>query len=257
MIVGPWRQDHKPYMPFSDAHRTLNQYIIVDHGMNQRVIVTYLSLKGTLRSRNPRRLENHCRARCSRVQHGHSLSSRRALFIVNYTSNFDRDSKGFQWFRPCYFVCPWRKFFCFDVIALMPDLHTCYDHVPSPQWIARIHDVWSSMDTAYFVIRAEGRTNQTLAAAIADAQNLARSYMTWHDIVTLDELRFYLSTNHEFSWLSHGKNVPEQARHTIKSKKVMLTIVWAPCGFYLINGHANERKFNSNHYITESLSPLS
>jgi hypothetical protein len=136
----------------------------------------------------------------------------------------------------------------------MPDLHTCHDHVSSPQWITRIHDVSSSMGTAYFVTRAEGIPNQTLTAVIAEAQNPARSYMTWHDIVTLNESWFYLSTNHEFSWLPHRENVPKQERHIVKSKKVMLTIVWVPCDFYLINSRATRRKFNSSHYITESLS---
>jgi hypothetical protein len=32
----------------------------------------------------------------------------------------------------------------------------------------------------------------------------------WHDIVTLDESWFYLSTNHEFVSLPQGEKVPER-----------------------------------------------
>jgi hypothetical protein len=40
----------------------------------------------------------------------------------------------------------------------------------------------------------------------------------WHDIVTLDESWFYLSTDYEFVWLPRDENVPEKERHTIQSK---------------------------------------
>jgi histone-lysine N-methyltransferase SETMAR len=78
----------------------------------------------------------------------------------------------------------------------------------------------------------------------------------WHDIVTLDESWFYLTTDHESIWLPEGGAVPERERHTIQSKKFMLTIVWNPSGFHLINILAKGCTFNSTHYITEILSPL-
>jgi hypothetical protein len=37
----------------------------------------------------------------------------------------------------------------------------------------------------------------------------------WHDVVTLDESWFYLSTDYQFIWLPRDENVPERKRHTI------------------------------------------
>jgi histone-lysine N-methyltransferase SETMAR len=79
----------------------------------------------------------------------------------------------------------------------------------------------------------------------------------WHYIVTLDELWLYLSTDHELIWLPHGEKVPERERHTVQSKKFMPTIVWNPRQFHLMNVLPKGCKFNSSHYITEILSPLS
>jgi hypothetical protein len=45
MILGLWRRGHKQHMSFSNVHRMQNQYVKTDHGMDQRVIVAYLSLK--------------------------------------------------------------------------------------------------------------------------------------------------------------------------------------------------------------------
>jgi histone-lysine N-methyltransferase SETMAR len=53
------------------------------------------------------------------------------------------------------------------------------------------------------------------------------------------------------------KKVPERERHTIQSKKFMLTIVWNPRGFYLIKVLEKGRKFNTGYYITEILELLS
>jgi hypothetical protein len=67
--------------------------------------------------------------------------------------------------------------------------------------------------------------------ALSDAQkgervNLSRRLLgmpevqgdrAWHDIVTLDESWFYLSTDYEFVWLPRDETVPERERHTIQS----------------------------------------
>jgi hypothetical protein len=42
----------------------------------------------------------------------------------------------------------------------------------------------------------------------------------------------------------------------IQSEKVMLTIVWNPPGFHLIGFLSRRAKFNSSHYVTNVLSPL-
>jgi hypothetical protein len=60
---------------------------------------------------------------------------------------------------------------------------------------------------------------------------------SWHNIVILDESWFYfnLNTDHELIWILPDGEIPERARPTIQSEKVMLTIVWNPIGFHLIN----------------------
>jgi hypothetical protein len=86
---------------------------------------------------------------------------------------------------------------------------------------------------------------QWVPHALSDAQkgervNLSRRRLrmlavqrdrAWHDIITLNESWFYLSTDYEFIWLPRDENVPEREPHTIQSKKFMLTIIWNPRGF--------------------------
>jgi hypothetical protein len=79
----------------------------------------------------------------------------------------------------------------------------------------------------------------------------------WHDIVTLDESWFYLSTDYELAWLPRDENVPERERHTIQSEKFMLTIVWNPREFHLIKILEKDRKFNAGYYLAEMLELLS
>jgi hypothetical protein len=62
---------------------------------------------------------------------------------------------------------------------------------------------------------------------------------------------------HVFIWLRQGDKVSERERHTIQSKKLMLTIVWNPRAFHLIDVLAKGRKFNATYYVTEILSVIS
>jgi hypothetical protein len=84
---------------------------------------------------------------------------------------------------------------------------------------------------------------------------------SWHDIVTLDESWFYLNlnTDHELMWLQPDGEIPKRERRTIQSEKVMLTIVWNPSGFHLINvlPKGFKFKFNASFYVTLILGPLS
>jgi hypothetical protein len=75
--------------------------------------------------------------------------------------------------------------------------------------------------------------------------------------VTLDESWFYLNTNHELIWLQPDGEIPERERRTIQSEKVMLTIVWNPSGFHLINVLPKGFKFNASFYVTQILGQLS
>jgi hypothetical protein len=79
----------------------------------------------------------------------------------------------------------------------------------------------------------------------------------WHDILTLDESWFYLSTDYEFVRLPRDEKAPERERHIIQSKKFMLTIVWNPRRFHLIKILEKGRKFNAGYDIAETFKPLS
>jgi hypothetical protein len=80
---------------------------------------------------------------------------------------------------------------------------------------------------------------------------------SWHDIVTLDESLFYLNTDHELIWLQPDGEISGRERPTIQLEKVMLTIVWNPSGFYLINVLSKKLKFNTSFYVTQILGRVS
>jgi transposase len=89
-------------------------------------------------------------------------------------------------------------------------------------------------------------------STILTAQNAKR----WHDIVTLDESWFYFSTDYETIWLPSDVPLPERERLSIKSRKMMITIVWSPVGFIRIAALPKGGKFNSDYYISDVLKPL-
>jgi hypothetical protein len=47
----------------------------------------------------------------------------------------------------------------------------------------------------------------------------------WHDIVTLDESWIYLFSEHDLMWIAPGEIVVDRERHTVQSRKFMLTIL--------------------------------
>jgi hypothetical protein len=78
----------------------------------------------------------------------------------------------------------------------------------------------------------------------------------WHAIITLDEEWFDLHKDYELIWLQPGDLVPERERHMIQYEKVMLTIIWNPTGFHVIDFLSRRAKFKDNHSGTNVLSPL-
>jgi hypothetical protein len=66
-----------------------------------------------------------------------------------------------------------------------------------------------------------------------------------------------MSTDSEFIWLPRDEKVPEPERHTIPSKRFMLTILWNLRWFYFIKVLEKGRKFNCPYYTADILSPLS
>jgi hypothetical protein len=102
--------------------------------------------------------------------------------------------------------------------------------------------------------------------ALSDAQKDERVNLSWrrlrmlevqrdracHDIVTLDESWFYLSTHYKFVCLPGDEKVLERERNTIQSNKLMLKIVWNARGFHLIKVLEKGRRFNAGYYIAEN-----
>jgi transposase len=79
----------------------------------------------------------------------------------------------------------------------------------------------------------------------------------WHGIITLDESWFYFTTDHEPIWLPEGTDARARERLTVWLRKMMVTIVWNPTGFYPIVALPKRMKFNPNYYISRILDPLS
>jgi hypothetical protein len=78
----------------------------------------------------------------------------------------------------------------------------------------------------------------------------------WQRFMTLDEFWFYLWTIHETVRVQTGQQPLEMVKHMIGGRKMMVTIVWNPQGFHLIEALLNGQKFNANYYIDRILQPL-
>jgi hypothetical protein len=63
--------------------------------------------------------------------------------------------------------------------------------------------------------------------------------------------------DHTLIWAHLDVDIPERDRHTVQSQKVMLTIVWNPGGFHLVNVLPKGFKFNASYEGTQIIDPLS
>jgi hypothetical protein len=52
-----------------------------------------------------------------------------------------------------------------------------------------------------------------------------QSTRQWYDIITLDESRIYLFSEHDLMWTDPGEIAVEREQHTVQSPMFMLTIV--------------------------------
>jgi hypothetical protein len=75
-----------------------------------------------------------------------------------------------------------------------------------------------------------------------------QSTRQWQDIVTLDESRIDLFSEHDLMWNAPREIVVETERHTVQSQKSMLTVVWNPIGFHVLKVLQKGRKFNAQYY---------
>jgi hypothetical protein len=75
-----------------------------------------------------------------------------------------------------------------------------------------------------------------------------QSTRQWHDIVTLDESWIYLFNEHDLMWTAPGEIVVDRERHTVQSRKFMLTVVWNSIEFRVLKALPKRRKFNAQYY---------
>jgi hypothetical protein len=94
---------------------------------------------------------------------------------------------------------------------------------PAPHAITSLHGATSSMGPQ--LLRAEQKQVR-VQMAIELLQVLSvQSTRQWHDIVTLDESRIYLFSEHDLMWTAPGEIVVDMERHSVQSPKFMLTVV--------------------------------
>jgi hypothetical protein len=74
--------------------------------------------------------------------------------------------------------------------------------------------------------------------------------------MTLDKSWFYLWTSHETIWIQAGQQPPERVKHMNWERKMMVTIIWNPQDFHLVDALPKGQKFNANYYIDRILQPF-
>ena len=74
----------------------------------------------------------------------------------------------------------------------------------------------------------------------------------WGNVYTGDETWVYLKNPRKSMWLQSGIKPPTSVKHTIGSKKVMITVIWSPSGMKLIamlsDGDRFTKKFSLVRY---------
>jgi hypothetical protein len=64
---------------------------------------------------------------------------------------------------------------------------------------------------------------------------------------------FHLRSEHNLVWTARGEIVPDKERYAIRLLKFMVTIVWNPSRFHVVNALSKWSKFNAEHYTNNIL----
>jgi hypothetical protein len=119
-----------------------------------------------------------------------------------------RRSKRSRWFRSSYFSRSWRKPVCFGAEALSTG-PSPFDDCPSPPYlVAGIRRASPSMGATCSVTCAKRRENRSVRRLLRMLE--VQRDRAWHDIVTLDESWFHLSTDYEFVWVPEHEKFPKE-----------------------------------------------
>jgi hypothetical protein len=90
---------------------------------------------------------------------------------------------------------------------------------------------------------------------MGQALQLAKHH-AWQYIVTLDEAWFYFSNRFDWIWLPHDELPPSFPKQTIASQQLMITIVWNPRGFHVIQFLQKGIKWTSKYHSNTILSRI-
>lgn len=89
------------------------------------------------------------------------------------------------------------------------------------------------------------------------AETLIRSkHYSFHNILTGDQSWFYFNYGADGAWLPEDEDNPEYERSKIQLEKMMLTIIWNPYDFYIVDFLPEGTSFNSTYFIDNILNPL-
>jgi hypothetical protein len=111
------------------------------------------------------------------------------------------------------------------------DLSSEIHRAPTPHAIISLHGPTSSMGPPF--LTAEQKQIRVQMTIVLLQVLSVQSTGQWHDIVTLDESWIYLFSEHDLVWTAPREIVVDRERHTVRSKKFMLTVVWNPIGFHV------------------------
>jgi hypothetical protein len=76
----------------------------------------------------------------------------------------------------------------------------------------------------------------------------------WKYIVALDEAWFYFSNHFDRIWLPREELPSSFLKQTIVSQKLMITVVWNPHGFQVIQAQRKGIKWTGRYYSENTLS---
>ena len=80
---------------------------------------------------------------------------------------------------------------------------------------------------------------------------------TWNQLITGDQSWIYWDNPHTSQWVPQGNQRPIHEKHTIASKKSMITVFFGLRGFVLVNVLKKGERFNSAYMVNEILPSLS
>jgi hypothetical protein len=125
---------------------------------------------------------------------------------------------------------------------------TICDHLQKGNFIVK-HSRWVPHTLDECAQQARVEMANSMLKMIAEAR-----HQSWPYFLTGDESWFFDSTDDEQLWLPRGEMAPTRARHIISTPRVIITILWSPLGFPVIDLLPAGEKFPAR-YFRDSIVP--